>query len=41
MFLNLNKGAIFDEQFLVRNALDGYLKVPMSVESFEVPQELK
>lgn len=40
-FLKFNMGVVFDQAFLDRNGLDGYLRVPMSVESFEVPLELK
>ena len=40
MFLKMCKGMIFDDEFLSRNQMDGFLRVPMSVESFEVPQEL-
>jgi hypothetical protein len=41
MFLKFNDGVVFDDNFLHRNGLDGYLRVPMSVESFEVSTELK
>lgn len=40
MFLKLNDGVVFDQTFLDRNGLDGYLRVPMSVETFEVPDAL-
>jgi hypothetical protein len=41
MFLKLNDGVVFDQGFLGRHGLDGYLRVPMSTENFEVPAELK
>lgn len=41
MFLKLNDGVVFDQGFLGRHGLDGYLRVPMSTETFEVPAELK
>jgi len=31
---------VFDEDFLQRNQMDGYLKVPLSVESFELPDSI-
>ena len=41
MFLKMNEGVKFDLGFQTRNCLDGFLRVPMSVETFEVPDELK
>ena len=40
MFLKMNKGLAFNDDFLRKNQMDGYLKVPMSVESFELPRSL-
>lgn len=37
----MNEGVKFDLGFQTRNCLDGFLRVPMSVETFEVPDELK
>ena len=37
MFLKMNQDVVFDDYFLRKNQLDGFLKVPMSVESFELP----
>ena len=37
MFLKMNLNLTFDDAFLRKNQLDGFLRVPMSVESFEVP----
>ena len=34
------KGMVFDEEFLKRNQMDGYLKVPLSVENFELPDSI-
>ena len=41
MFLGLSKNQRFDETLLRKNKLSGYLKVPMSVEGFAVPDALK
>ena len=40
MFLKMNRNLVFDENFLFKNQVDGFLRVPMSVESFELPQPL-
>ena len=40
MFIQLNKNIIYDEKFLIRNGLDGYLRVPMTPENIIVPEEL-
>jgi hypothetical protein len=37
MFMKFNEGVVYDDAFLRRNGLDGYLRVPMSIETFEVP----
>lgn len=39
MFLRMNKGLVFNDDFLRRNQLDGFLRIPMSVESFTLPNE--
>ena len=36
----MQKGMEFGDNFLDKNGLDGYLKLPMSVESFTIPEEL-
>lgn len=41
MFLQMSSHVYFNEAFLRKNALDGFLRIPMSVESFEVPEDLK
>lgn len=40
MFLKMHQGLVFDDQFLMKHQLDGFFKVPMSVESFELPDPL-
>ena len=40
MFLKMNKGVVFNQNFLNQNGLDGFLRVPMSIETFDVPAEL-
>jgi len=40
MFIKMCKGMVLDEDFLRRNQMDGYLKVPLSVESFELPDSI-
>lgn len=40
MFLKMARGVVFDDGFLVKHELDGFLRVPMSVETFEVPTPL-
>jgi len=40
MFMKLNKGTVFDESFLRKYSLDGFLCVPMSNEEIKVPQEI-
>jgi len=40
MFLRMNKGVWFNNTFLQKNQMDGFLKVPMSVENFKLPYEL-
>ena len=40
MFLKMNKGLVFDNDFLRKHQMDGFLRVPMSVESFELPTTL-
>ena len=37
MFLKMSKGENFNDIFLRKHQIDGFLRVPMSVESFEVP----
>ena len=37
MFLKMSKGEIFNDIFLRKHQMDGFLRVPMSVESFKVP----
>ena len=41
MFINMHKNVVFDERWLNANQVDGFLTLPMSVESFELPEELK
>ena len=40
MFLRMYRGQILDERFLSRHELDGFLQVPMSVETFTLPEDL-
>ena len=40
MFLKMNRNQVFNQAFLDKNSLDGFLKVPMSVDSFTLPDEL-
>jgi len=40
MFLRMARGLLFDDAFLMKHQLDGFLRVPMSVETFELPTEL-
>ena len=40
MFLKMMSGVSFNQAFLDKHQIDGFLKVPMSVESFEVPQSM-
>ena len=39
-FLKMQKGMTFDEKFLLKNGLDGFIQLPMSVESFKIPKPL-
>ena len=34
------KGMVFDDAFLKKHQMDGFIRVPMSVESFELPADL-
>jgi len=38
--MGLNKGVQFDDKFLAQSGLDGYMRLPMSNESLELPEEL-
>ena len=40
MFMLLSREVRFDQSFLSRNELDGYLKLPMSKETLKVPEDL-
>jgi hypothetical protein len=40
MFLKMTRGVVFDDRFLIKHELDGFLRVPMSVETFELPTTL-
>ena len=40
MFLRMSRNEVFNDSFLRKHQIDGFLRVPMSVESFELPQEL-
>ena len=40
MFIKMHKGTEFDDKYLEQCGLDGYLRLPMSVESFTIPEEL-
>lgn len=40
MFMLLSREVRFDQNFLVRNGLDGFLKLPMSKENLKVPEDL-
>ena len=39
MFLRMNKGQFFNDTFLSKAGLDGFLRVPMSVETFTLSDE--
>jgi len=41
MFILLNQNVKFDEDFLTRSRLDGYLRLPMSNELIIIPDELQ
>ena len=40
MFIRMHKGTVFDDKYLDTLGLDGYLRLPMSIESFTIPEEL-
>ena len=40
MFIRMHKGIDFDDKYLDTLRLDGYLRLPMSIESFTIPEEL-
>ena len=40
MFVKMHKGTVYNDKFLDTVGLDGFLRIPMSVESFTVPEEL-
>ena len=40
MFILLNKGVEFDQNFLLHTGLDGFLTLPMSNEEVVIPEEL-
>lgn len=40
MFMRLNMGVRFDSAFLMKNSIDGFLKLPMSVANLSLPQNL-
>ena len=40
MFIKMSRGVVYDQKFLEKHGLDGYLKVPMSVESCNIPDQL-
>lgn len=40
MFMQFNKNVIFEDKFLTKNGLDGFLRVPMTPEKIIVPAEL-
>ena len=40
MFIKMHKGVIFDDKYLDTSGLDGFMRMPMSVESFTIPEEL-
>jgi len=40
MFVLLNKNVDFNDNFLIKNGLDGYLRLPMSNEQIVIPEEL-
>ena len=37
MFIKMSRGVVYNQKFLEKHGLDGYLKVPMSVESYTIP----
>lgn len=40
MFVKMHKGTVFDDKYLDTLGLDGFFRMPMSVESFTIPEEL-
>ena len=40
MFIRMNKGVCYDQNFLDKHGLDGFMKIPMSIESFTIPDQL-
>ena len=40
MFIKMSSGVTYDATFLNINGLDGFLRLPMSIESFTIPEEL-
>jgi len=38
MFLKMNRGVRFDDAFLHKHQMDAFLRVPMSVETFQLPE---
>lgn len=41
MFMLLSKDFSFDQSFLSRNGLDGFLRLPLSNESLKIPEDLE
>ena len=41
MFINMHKGINFNDSWLNTMQVDGFLTLPMSVESFDLPEDLK
>ena len=41
MFINMHKRVTFDDKWLDTMGVDHFLTLPMSVESFQVPDDLK
>ena len=40
MFIKMSKGVVYDQRFLDKHGLDGFLKIPMSIESYTIPKTL-
>ena len=41
MFINMHKGAMYDQDWLDATRVDDFLILPMSVESYDLPEDLK
>ena len=37
MFIRMSKGVVYDQKFLDKQGIDGFLRIPMSIESYTIP----